>query len=252
MDRHFLTAPPTRHVPLLLGLLDVWYGNFLGAETHAVLPYDESLRHLPAYLQQAFMESNGKDVDRTGRPVGWQTGLVVWGAPGTDGQHAFYQLLHQGTKLVPADLIAPAKPLHAFVGHHDILLANFLAQAEALMNGRTVEETRALLEGQGASGAQLELLAAAKSFSGNRPTTSILLPQLTPHALGNLIAMYEHAIFVAGVVWDVNSFDQMGVELGKELATRLLDEVRAGAPTSGAHDASTAGLLAHIGELRGR
>ncbi len=250
LDRHFLDAAPERNVPLLHGLLAVWYGNFLGAESWAVLPYDESLRYLPAYLQQASMESNGKDVDRAGESVTWQTGPVVWGAPGTNGQHAFYQLLHQGTKLIPADFIVPARPLHALTDHHDILLSNFLAQTEALMRGRTVEETLRSLASQGLTGARLELLAAAKAFPGDRPTTSILMPQLTPHALGNLIAMYEHSIFVQGVVWDVNSFDQMGVELGKELATKLLGEVRAGAPEPGAHDASTAGLLAHIAQLR--
>lgn len=253
LDRHFLTAEPSRNAPLLLGLLGVWYGDFLSAESHAVLPYDESLRYLPSYLQQAFMESNGKDVDRQGAPVGWQTGSIIWGSPGTDGQHAYYQLLHQGTKLIPADFIVPAKPQHSLTEHHDILLANFLAQTEALMLGRTRDETRALLQAQGAPAARLELLSAAKSFPGNRPTTSIVLPQLTPHALGNLIALYEHAIFTQGVVWDVNSFDQMGVELGKELATRLLDEVRAGRASSpGAHDPSTTGLLERIGELRGR
>ncbi|MBX3140266.1 MAG: glucose-6-phosphate isomerase [Trueperaceae bacterium] len=250
LDRHFLNAAPERNVPLLHGLLAVWYGNFLGAESWAVLPYDESLRYLPAYLQQASMESNGKDVDRSGESVAWQTGQIVWGAPGTNGQHAFYQLLHQGTKLIPADFIVPARPLHRFTDHHDILLSNFLAQTEALMRGRTREETRRSLAGQGLTGERLELLAAAKAFAGNRPTTSVLMPQLTPRALGNLIAMYEHSIFVQGVVWDVNSFDQMGVELGKELATKLLGEVRSGASEPGAHDASTAGLLAHIAQLR--
>ena len=250
MDQHFLNAEPARNAPMLMGLLGVWYGNFFGAQSAAVLPYDESLRYLPSYLQQAFMESNGKDVDRAGNPVTWQTGAIIWGSPGTDGQHAYYQLLHQGTKLIPADFIAPAKPLHPLVEHHDILLSNFLAQTEALMLGRTPDETRAMLVEQGAPAERLELLTAAKSFRGNRPTTSILMPQLTPHALGNLIALYEHAIFTQGVVWDVNSFDQMGVELGKELATKLLSEVRAGAAKPGAHDASTSGLLAHIGELR--
>lgn len=252
MDRHFYEAEPAHNAPLLMGMLGVWYGNFFGAQSSAVLPYDESLRYLPSYLQQAFMESNGKDVDLAGGPVSWQTGAVIWGSPGTDGQHAYYQLLHQGTKLIPADFIAPARPWHHLTEHHDILLANYLAQTEALMLGRSPAETRALLEEQGAPAERLELLTAAKSFPGNRPTTSILMPQLTPHALGNLIALYEHAIFTQGVVWDVNSFDQMGVELGKELATRLLGEVKAGTAAPGAHDASTTGLLAHLGELRGR
>jgi len=252
LDRHFQDADPNRNAPLLMGLLGVWYGNFFGAESSAVLPYDESLRYLPSYLQQAFMESNGKDVDLAGERVAWQTGAIIWGSPGTDGQHAYYQLLHQGTKLIPADFIAPARPFHALTEHHDILLANFLAQTEALLLGRTRAQTRAMLEEQGAPADRLELLSAAKSFPGNRPTTSILMPQLTPHALGNLIALYEHAIFTQGVVWDIDSFDQMGVELGKELATNLLGEVRAGASAPGTHDASTAGLLAHLGQLRGR
>lgn len=252
MDRHFADTEGARNAPLLMGLLGVWYGNFFGAQSAAVLPYDESLRYLPSYLQQAFMESNGKDVDRAGHPVRWQTGAVVWGSPGTDGQHAYYQLLHQGTKLVPADFIAPARPFHDLPEHHDILLANFLAQTEALMLGRTPAQTAALLSEQGVPPERLELLSAAKSFPGNRPSTSILMPQLTPHALGNLIALYEHAIFTQGVVWDINSFDQMGVELGKELATRLLGEVKAGAAVPGEHDSSTAGLLAHLGELRGK
>ncbi len=251
IDRHFQDAEPTRNAPLLMGLLGVWYGNFFGAESTAVLPYDESLRYLPSYLQQAFMESNGKCVNLVGESVDWQTGAIIWGSPGTDGQHAYYQLLHQGTKLIPADFIAPARPFHGLTEHHDILLANFLAQTEALMLGRTKAETRTMLAEQGVPADRLELLSAAKSFPGNRPTTSILMPKLTPHALGNLIALYEHAIFTEGVVWDIDSFDQMGVELGKELATSLLGEVRAGAAAPGKHDASTAGLLAHLGELRG-
>lgn len=250
MDVHFRTAEPSRNAPLLMGMLGVWYGNFFGAESVAVLPYDESLRYLPSYLQQAFMESNGKDVTLDGSPVEWQTGSIIWGSPGTDGQHAYYQLLHQGTKLIPADFIAPAKAFHDLPDHHEILLANFLAQTEALMLGRSEDATRAMLEAQGVPTDRLALLSAAKSFPGNRPTTSILMPQLTPHALGNLIALYEHAIFTQGTVWDIDSFDQMGVELGKELATALLGEVRAGAAAPGKHDASTTGLLAHLGELR--
>ncbi len=252
VDEHFRTAPPASNVPLLLGLLNVWYGNFFGAETWAVLPYDESLALLPAYLQQASMESNGKGVTRDGRPVTWQTAPVVWGQPGTDGQHAFFQLLHQGTQLVPADFVVAARPHHPLTQHHDILVANFLAQTEALMTGRSAAEARAKLQAGGgtADADQLDLLAAAKSFPGNRPTTSIVLPQLTPRALGSLLALYEHAIFTAGAVWDVNSFDQMGVELGKELATRLQGEVERGEPDEGSHDASTAGLLRWVARAR--
>lgn len=251
LDEHFRLSPLSENVPVLMALLNVWYGNFFGADTWAVLPYDESLVHLPAYLQQASMESNGKCVTREGRPVTWQTGQVVWGQPGTDGQHAFFQLLHQGTKLVPADFIAAARPQHPLGNHHDILLANFLAQTEALMLGRSAEEARALLPTDTRSTpAELEALAAAKSFPGNRPTTSIVLEQLTPRVLGSLIALYEHSIFVQGVLWDVNSFDQMGVELGKELAKKLVPEVERGVPAEGAHDPSTSGLLRAIAAMR--
>ena len=236
VDEHFRLTPLRANVPVLMGLLNVWYGNFFGAETWAILPYDESLTFLPSYLQQASMESNGKSVTRSMQPVTWQTGPVVWGQPGTDGQHAFYQLLHQGTKLVPADFIVPAQAQHPLKEHHDILLANFLAQTEALMLGRSVEEAD----------------TPAKSFPGNRPTTSIVLPRLTPRTLGSLVALYEHSIFTQGVIWDVNSFDQMGVELGKELAEKLVPEVQRGAPDEGAHDASTAGLLRAIADMRGR
>ncbi len=252
IDQHFLNTPLERNVPVLMGLLGVWYGNFFGAQSTIVLPYDQSLEFLPSYLQQADMESNGKSVTREGEQLTWQTGPILWGSPGTDGQHAYYQLLHQGTKLAPADFLAPANPLHPLTHHHDILLANFLAQTEALMMGRDAHETRELLKQQGVKGERLALLTAAKTFPGNRPTTSILFPQLTPHVLGNIIALYEHLIFTQGVIWDVNSFDQMGVELGKELATRALDEVEAGHAKPGAHDASTTGLLDKLGELRGR
>ncbi len=234
VDEHFRLTPLAANVPVLMGLLNVWYGNFFGAETWAVLPYDESLVHLPAYLQQASMESNGKSVTHGGQPVTWQTGPVVWGQPGTDGQHAFYQLLHQGTKLIPADFIVAANPQHPLREHHDILLANFLAQTEALMLGRSAAESP----------------SPAKSFPGNRPTTSIVLPRLTPRALGSLIALYEHSIFTQGVIWDVNSFDQMGVELGKELAKKLVPEVHAGEPEAAAHDGSTDGLLRGIAAMR--
>ncbi len=248
LDEHFRTAALEDNLPVLLGLLGVWYVDFLGAQTRAVLPYDESLEHLPAYLQQLDMESNGKRVRRGGEPVAYPTGPVVWGEPGTNGQHAFFQLLHQGTVLVPADFIAFARPHHPLLHHHRALLANFLAQTQALMRGRTAEEAA---ERTGSA-----LLAAAKTFPGDRPTTSIVLPSLTPEALGALIALYEHQVFVQGVVWDVNSFDQMGVELGKELAGDLLPRLGiGGAPEAGGDgelDASTAGLIdylnAHAGE----
>ena len=257
VDEHFLQAPFERNAPVLLGLLGAWYRNFLGAQSRAVLPYDESLEFLPSYLQQADMESNGKSVDRQGLKVDYDTGAVVWGEPGTNGQHAFYQLLHQGTALVPGDFIAPAESHYPLGEHHRVLMANFVAQTEALMRGRTVDETRALLLEQGYSG-DLELLAAAKSFPGNRPSTSIVMPLLTPRTLGMLIALYEHQIFVQGVLWNVNSFDQMGVELGKELAKGIQGRLEPGAkadakvdaePASedkGAHDSSTEGLIAYL------
>src|SRR5690606_30160777 len=232
---------------VLLGLLGAWYRNFLGAPSRAVLPYDESLEFLPSYLQQADMESNGKGVDRQGLKVDYETGPVVWGEPGTNGQHAFYQLLHQGTVLVPADFIAPAASHHQLGEHHRVLMANFVAQTEALMRGRTVDETRELLLEQGFTG-DLELLAAAKSFPGNRPSTSIVMPLLTPRSLGMLIALYEHQIFVQGVLWNVNSFDQMGVELGKELAKGVQGrlETDTEAQPKGAHDSSTEGLIGYL------
>ena len=245
LDVHFRDAPLEANLPVLLGLLAVWNVDFLGAQSRAVLPYDESLEFLPAFLQQLDMESNGKRVRRHGAPVGYPTGPVVWGAPGTNGQHAFFQLLHQGTVLVPADFIAFARPHHGHLDHHRALLANFVAQTQALMRGRTTEEARARL-----SGPDADLLAAAKTFPGDRPTTSIVMPSLTPEALGALIALYEHQVFVQGVVWDVNSFDQMGVELGKELAAEVLPRLRVGAdeeaPAAGEVDASTAGLIAYL------
>ena len=235
MDEHFASAPLESNAPALLALLGVWYRDFFGAETHAVLPYDESLEFLPAFLQQLDMESNGKRVTVGGEAVSWPTGPIVFGQAGTNGQHAFYQLIHQGTSLVPADFIAAARPHHAFAEHHRLLLANFVAQTEALLRGRTAEEARAML----AADAD-EALVAAKVFPGNRPSNSLVVPRLTPITLGMLIALYEHKVFVQGVIWDINSFDQMGVELGKELANALL------ADAGGEHDSSTLGLLAHL------
>ncbi len=245
-DEHLRTAPLERNVPVIMALLGVWYHGFWNAETHAILPYDHNLSRFAAYFQQADMESNGKHVDRQGRPVAVDTGPVVWGEPGTNGQHAFYQLLHQGTRLVPCDFLAAARS-HAPLGeHHTILLSNYFAQSEALMRGRTPDEARlALLERPDAASLapeQLDLLTAATSFEGNRPSTSFLYPLLTPRTLGTLIALYEHKIFVQGVIWDVNSFDQMGVELGKVLAKDVLRELEGDEPVVG-HDASTNGLI---------
>jgi glucose-6-phosphate isomerase len=242
LDEHFRTAPLERNLPVLLALIGVWYRNFHGAATQAILPYDQYLRYLPAYLQQADMESNGKGVTRDGVPVGWDTGPVVWGEPGTDGQHAFYQLIHQGTQLVPVDFIAPLVSHNPIGDHHAKLLANCLAQGEALMRGKTAAEARAELEAAGQDAATVERLVPHKVFPGNRPSTTLLVDRLTPERLGALIALYEHRIFVQGVIWGVNSFDQWGVELGKQLAGTILRELEGGASVP--HDASTAALVA--------
>jgi glucose-6-phosphate isomerase len=252
MDEHFRSAPLEQNIPAILALLGVWYVNFFGAQTHAILPYDQYLHRFPAYFQQGDMESNGKRVDKEGRVVLWDTGPVVWGEPGTNGQHAFYQLIHQGTRLIPCDFIATVKthnPLPELRGpapgraeaagrsigdHHEVLLANFFAQTEALMKGKTAEEARA----EGAP----EELVPHKTFPGNRPSTSVVFDLLTPRALGRLVAMYEHKIFVQGAIWNINSFDQWGVELGKQLAKKIEPELKSiGQVTS--HDASTNGLI---------
>ena len=239
MDSHFRTAPLAQNMPVILALLGVWYNNFFAAESQVVLPYDHDLRSLPAYLQQADMESNGKSVDREGRRVDYATGPVVWGASGINGQHAFYQLLHQGTRMVPADFIVSAVPHTADMqAHHDILVANFLAQTEALMRGRTREETQA----------QTDRFVSHKVFEGNHPSNALMIDKLTPHALGMLVALYEHRIFVQGVIWNLNSYDQWGVELGKQLASRILPELHADAPVT-AHDASTNALIDHYRRL---
>jgi glucose-6-phosphate isomerase len=246
MDEHFRTTPLERNIPVLLALIGVWYVNFFDARSHAILPYDQYLHRLPAYLQQADMESNGKRVDRDGQPVEYATGPVIWGEPGTNGQHAFFQLLHQGTQMVPADFLMPFESQNPVGEHHRLLLSNFLAQTEALMRGKTEEEARIELTRAGVEAAQLERVLPHKVFPGNRPTTSILFRKLTPRTLGALIAMYEHRIFVQGIVWRINSFDQWGVELGKQLAKTILPELGGQGPVTG-HDASTAGL---IGEVR--
>ncbi|MER7513570.1 glucose-6-phosphate isomerase [Streptomyces lavendulae] len=247
MDEHFRTAPPEENAPLLMGLLGIWYGNFHDAQSHAVLPYSHYLSRFTAYLQQLDMESNGKSVDRNGDPVDWQTGPVVWGTPGTNGQHAYYQLIHQGTKLIPADFIGFARPvddlLPGLVAQHDLLMANFFAQTQALAFGKTPQEVRA----EGVA----EELVPHKTFRGNHPTTTILAPELTPSVLGQLIALYEHKVFVQGAVWNIDSFDQWGVELGKVLAKRLEPALVEGADVAGL-DPSTRALVARYRELRGR
>jgi len=235
IDEHFRTAPYESNLPALLGLIGVWYDNFLGFETHAVLPYSQALSRFPAYLQQLDMESNGKSVDRAGRPVTVQTGPVVWGQPGTNGQHAFYQLLHQGTKIVPSDFIGFCRPNHPLGAHHDLLMANLLAQTEALAFGKTAAEVAA--EGVAPD------LVAHRRFPGNRPSNTILATRLTPRVLGQLVATYEHKVFTQGVIWDVNSFDQWGVELGKALANRIVPELGAGGVPDLAHDSSTNALI---------
>jgi len=245
MDEHFRHAPLEKNVPVVLGLLGVWCSNFLGAETHAILPYDQYMHRFAAYLQQADMESDGKRVDREGKAItDYTTGPIVWGEPGTNGQHAFYQLIHQGTRLVPADFLAPIETHNPIGDHHRVLLANFFAQTEALMKGKTEEEARAELQAQGLPPARVEELAPQKAFPGNRPTTSFLFQKLTPRTLGKLVAMYEHKIFTQGIVWNIYSFDQWGVELGKQLAKKIEPELRE-AGTVAAHDSSTNALINH-------
>jgi len=249
MDEHFRTAPLDRNMPVVLALLGVWYVNFHGAATHAVLPYDQYLHRLPAYLQQADMESNGKGVTRDGMNVDYDTGPILFGEPGTNGQHAFYQLIHQGPRLVPADFLAAAQSHNPMGDHQAMLLANFFAQTEALMKGRTADEARAELVAQGFSGDRLEAAVPHRVFTGNRPTNSLLYRTLDPRTLGRLVALYEHKIFVQGVIWRVNSYDQWGVELGKKLAGAILPEL-GGPDAVGGHDSSTNGLIAHYKSLR--
>jgi glucose-6-phosphate isomerase len=244
MDEHFRSAPMDKNIPVLMGLLDIWYGNFFGAGSKAVFPYDQYLHRFPAYLQQLEMESNGKRVDRDGNAVDYDTGMVVWGEPGTNGQHAFYQLIHQGTRMIPADFLAPMHSQNPLGEHHAILLANCFAQTEALMVGKTAAEARAELEAQGLHGEALEALLPHKVFPGNKPTNTLLFDKLDPHTLGMLIALYEHKVFVQSVVWNINPFDQWGVELGKQLAGKILPELRDAASAT-RHDASTNGLINH-------
>ena len=249
MDRHFQTAPIEANLPMVLGLLGFWNASLLGFETHAVLPYDQYLRRLPAFLQQLDMESNGKRVRLDGSPVEMPTGPIVWGEPGTNGQHAFYQLLHQGPRVVACDFLAAAEPLHGLPAHHPLLLSNVFAQAEALMRGKTLDEARAELAAAGLAPAEVERLAPHKVFPGSRPSTTLLYRRLDPRTLGRLLALYEHQVFVQGVLWGINSFDQWGVELGKVLANRILPELD-GPDEATAHDGSTNALINHARRLR--
>jgi glucose-6-phosphate isomerase len=242
MDEHFRAAPIADNLPITMGMIGVWYMNFFGAETHAILPYDQYMHRFAAYFQQGDMESNGKGVDRKGNRVDYSTGPIIWGEPGTNGQHAFYQLIHQGTRLIPCDFIAPIETFNPLGNHHDILLANFFAQPEALMKGKTPEEVRAELVAAKTPADRIEALVPHKTFTGNRPTTSIMVQKVTPRTLGSLIALYEHKIFVQGIVWDIYSFDQWGVELGKQLASKILPELEGTAKVS-SHDSSTNGLI---------
>jgi glucose-6-phosphate isomerase len=250
MDEHFRTAPLSSNLPVIMALLGVWYHTFGGAESHAILPYDQYLHRFAAYFQQGDMESNGKSVDRQGQPVaGYSTGPIVWGEPGTNGQHAFFQLLHQGTRLVPADFLAPAQSHNPIGAHHPILMANFFAQTEALMKGKTLQEAEIELQGQGKSDDEIARLAPHKVFRGNRPSNTILFTKLTPHVLGQLVALYEHKIFSQGIIWNINSFDQWGVELGKQLAKAILPELEGDQPVAN-HDSSTNGLINEFKQRR--
>ena len=245
MDQHFLTAPFRQNMPMVLAALGVWYGNFFGAESHAILPYDQYMHRFPAYFQQGDMESNGKRVTRGGVPLAVGTGPIIWGEPGTNGQHAFYQLIHQGTKLIPCDFLAPVQTQNPIGEHHTLLLSNFFAQTEALMKGKTEAEVKSELSKSGKMPAEeVASLAPHKVFPGNKPTNSIMFDKLTPKTLGRLVAMYEHKIFVQGIIWDINSFDQWGVQLGKELANAILPELRAAGDVT-THDCSTNGLMNH-------
>ncbi|MFY0256215.1 glucose-6-phosphate isomerase [Chitinophaga sp. 30R24] len=242
VDRHFTETPLEQNIPAIMALIGLWYGNFFGSSTEAILPYDQYMHRFPAYFQQGNMESNGKSADRTGHPVSYETGPIVWGEPGTNGQHAFYQLIHQGTKLIPCDFIAPAISHNPIGDHHVKLLSNFFAQTEALMNGKTEAEVRAELEKTNTPKEEIDKLVPFKVFTGNRPTNSFLVKEITPRSLGSLIALYEHKIFVQGVIWNIYSFDQWGVELGKQLASKILPELE-NDDTIINHDASTNGLI---------
>ncbi len=249
MDQHFRNQPLKENAPVILALIGIWYNNFYKAETEAILPYDQYMHRFAAYFQQGNMESNGKTIDRNGNEVNYQTGPIVWGEPGTNGQHAFYQLIHQGTKLIPCDFIAPANSHNPIGDHHEKLLANFFAQTEALMNGKSEEDARLELEKKELPKEEIDQLLPYKVFKGNNPTNSILLKKVTPKSLGSLIAMYEHKIFVQGVIWNIFSFDQWGVELGKQLAGNIFPELGNDNPVIG-HDSSTNGLINEYKKMR--
>lgn len=244
MDMHFREEPFEKNIPVIAGLLTIWYNNFYGAETEAVIPYSQYLSRFSAYLQQGIMESNGKSVDRSGVKTPYQTGTIIWGEPGTNSQHAFFQLIHQGTKLIPADFIGFKHSLHGDTDHHNKLMANFFAQTEALMNGKTEAQVRAEFDKKGVSEEEQQRLTPFKVFEGNKPTTTILIERLTPKSLGALIALYEHRIFVQGVIWNIYSYDQWGVELGKQLASAILDDLNS--PSISDHDSSTKNLLEYF------
>ncbi len=249
MDKHFRNEPAKKNIPVILALIGIWYTNFFDAQSEAILPYDQYLHRFAAYFQQGNMESNGKSVDRNGQPVLYQTGPVIWGEPGTNGQHAFYQLIHQGTKVIPCDFLAPAISHNPMGEHHSILLSNYFAQTEALMMGKTEEEVTGELKNKGMSQEDIDALVPYRIFSGNRPSNSFLFKQLTPRTLGTLIALYEHKIFVQGVIWNIFSFDQWGVELGKVLAKKILPELSSDADIT-SHDSSTNGLIRYFKRLK--
>ncbi len=244
MDNHFKTESFDKNIPVILALLSIWYNNFFGAESEALIPYTQYLQKLAPYLQQGTMESNGKSVGRDGKPVNYQTGTIIWGEPGTNSQHAFFQLIHQGTKLIPTDFIGFVKPLYGNEDHHDKLMSNFFAQTEALMNGKTKEQVQAEFDKQGLSKEKAAFLLPFKVFTGNKPTNTFLIQKLTPKTLGSLVALYEHKIFVQRIIWNIFSFDQWGVELGKQLANSILDEINS--KNINSHDSSTSFLLDHF------
>ncbi len=249
VDEHFRTTPLEENIPVIMGLLGIWYNNFFDAHSHAILPYDQYMSRFPAFFQQGDMESNGKSVTKNGEWVNYTTGPIIWGEPGTNGQHAFYQLIHQGTKIIPCDFLTPARTLNPLGEHHVILISNFLAQTEALMKGKTEEEVRTELAGSGVSGEELEKLVPARTFQGNKPSNSFMFKELNPETLGTLIALYEHKIFTQGIIWNINSFDQMGVELGKQLAKVVLPELK-GEKQITSHDSSTNGLINYYKSIR--
>ena len=244
MDEHFRTTDFDKNIPVILALLSVWYNNFFGAESEALIPYTQYLQKLAPYLQQGIMESNGKSIGRDGKPVNYQTGTIIWGEPGTNSQHAFFQLIHQGTKLIPTDFIGFVKPLYGNQDHHDKLMSNFFAQTEALLNGKTQDQVSAEFVQQNIEKDKADFLMPYKVFSGNKPTNTLLIQKLTPENLGALVALYEHKIFVQGIIWNIFSYDQWGVELGKQLASSILDEITS--EKINQHDSSTQLLLSYF------